>query len=121
MNPFTVIDRQHRWRPDIGIFVNGLPLCVIDLKNAADEDATIWSVYAQVQTPMLSLEVQKEVVAEIEGHSKEIERLKGVITSQEKNIQKAIARAWCEDSESANGVPSSQPGATPQKPSPQNP
>jgi type I restriction enzyme R subunit len=68
VNPFTVIDRQHSRRPDIGVFVNGLPLCVIDLKNAADEDAMIWSAYAQVQTPTLPLEVQKEVVAETEDH-----------------------------------------------------
>jgi type I restriction enzyme R subunit len=39
----------HR-RPDIVVFVNGLPLGLIELKNAADEDATIWSAYAQLQT-----------------------------------------------------------------------
>jgi type I restriction enzyme, R subunit len=32
------------------VFVNGLPLGLIELKNAADEDATIWSAYAQLQT-----------------------------------------------------------------------
>ena len=32
------------------VFVNGLPLGPIELKNAADEDATIWSAYAQIQT-----------------------------------------------------------------------
>ena len=32
------------------VFVNGLPLALIELKNAADEDATIWSAYAQLQT-----------------------------------------------------------------------
>ncbi|MCW5556840.1 MAG: type I restriction endonuclease subunit R [Verrucomicrobiae bacterium] len=37
-------------RPDIVVFVNGLPLALIELKNAADEDATIWSAYAQLQT-----------------------------------------------------------------------
>ncbi len=39
----------HR-RPDLVVFVNGLPLGLIELKNAADEDATIWSAYAQLQT-----------------------------------------------------------------------
>ena len=37
-------------RPDIVIFVNGLPLAVIELKNAADENATIWSAFNQLQT-----------------------------------------------------------------------
>jgi type I restriction enzyme R subunit len=37
-------------RPDIVIFINGLPLGVIELKNAADENATIWSAYNQLQT-----------------------------------------------------------------------
>ncbi|MBK8477255.1 MAG: type I restriction endonuclease subunit R [Opitutaceae bacterium] len=50
VNQFTVIEGQHNRRPDIIVFVNGLPLGVIELKNAADEDATIWSAYAQLQT-----------------------------------------------------------------------
>ena len=32
------------------LFVNGLPLAVIELKNAADEDATIWTAFQQLQT-----------------------------------------------------------------------
>lgn len=50
VNQFTVIEGQHNRRPDIVVFVNGLPLGVIELKNAADEDATIWSAYKQLQT-----------------------------------------------------------------------
>ena len=50
VNQFTVIEGQHNRRPDIVVFVNGLPLTLIELKNAADEDATIWSAYAQLQT-----------------------------------------------------------------------
>jgi len=50
VNQFTVIEGQQNRRPDIVIFVNGLPLGLIELKNAVDEDATIWSAYAQVQT-----------------------------------------------------------------------
>ena len=42
-------DRNTR-RPDIVLFVNGLPLGVIELKNAADEDATIWTAWRQLQT-----------------------------------------------------------------------
>jgi type I restriction enzyme R subunit len=50
VNQFTVIEGQHNRRPDIVVFVNGLPLGLIELKNAADEEATIWSAYAQLQT-----------------------------------------------------------------------
>lgn len=50
VNQFTVIEGQHNRRPDIVIFINGLPLGVIELKNPADEDTTIWSAYAQLQT-----------------------------------------------------------------------
>ena len=37
-------------RPDMVIFVNGIPLVVIELKNPADEKATIWSAFNQLQT-----------------------------------------------------------------------
>ncbi len=50
VNQFTVIEGKHNRRPDIVVFVNGLPLGLIELKNAADEGATIWSAYAQLQT-----------------------------------------------------------------------
>src|ERR1700733_3957148 len=50
VNQFTVIEGQHNRRPDIVIFLNGLPLGLIELKNAADEDADIWPAYRQLQT-----------------------------------------------------------------------
>lgn len=50
VNQFTVIENKHNRRPDIVMFVNGLPLVVIELKNAADENATIWTAYNQLQT-----------------------------------------------------------------------
>jgi type I restriction enzyme R subunit len=50
VNQFTVIEGHHNRRPDIVIFLNGLPLGVIELKNAADEGATIWSAFQQLQT-----------------------------------------------------------------------
>ena len=43
VNQFTVAEGQHTRRPDVVLFVNGLPLAVIELKNAADENATVWS------------------------------------------------------------------------------
>jgi len=50
VNQFTVTEQKHTRRPDVVLFVNGLPLAVIELKNAADEDATIWSAWQQLQT-----------------------------------------------------------------------
>lgn len=50
VNQFTVVEGAHNRRPDIVVFLNGLPLGVIELKNAADEDATIWSAFNQLQT-----------------------------------------------------------------------
>lgn len=50
INQFTVIENAHNKRPDIVLFVNGLPLVVIELKNAADENATIQSAFRQIET-----------------------------------------------------------------------
>ena len=50
VNQFTVIENKHNRRPDVVLFVNGLPLGVIELKNPADEDATIKKAWQQLQT-----------------------------------------------------------------------
>ncbi len=50
VNQFTVVENKHERRLDVVLFVNGLPLAVIELKNAADEDATIWTAFNQLQT-----------------------------------------------------------------------
>lgn len=55
VNQFTVIEGQNNRRPDIVVFVNGLPLAVIELKNAADEEATIWDAFNQFQTYKLQI------------------------------------------------------------------
>ncbi len=47
---FTVIENRNNRRPDIVIFVNGFPLGVFELKNLADENATIRDAYQQFQT-----------------------------------------------------------------------
>ena len=49
-NQFTVIENGINKRPDIILFMNGLPLVIIELKNPADENATIRSAYRQLQT-----------------------------------------------------------------------
>ena len=50
VNQFTVTESRSTRRPDVVLFVNGLPLGVIELKNPADEDATIWTAWQQLQT-----------------------------------------------------------------------
>ena len=50
VNQFTIIEGSQNKRPDIILFVNGLPLVVIELKNATDENATLKSAYNQLQT-----------------------------------------------------------------------
>ena len=46
VNQFTVTENRNTRRPDVVLFVNGLPMGVIELKNPADEDATIWTAWA---------------------------------------------------------------------------
>ena len=50
VNQYTVVEDQHERRPDVVLFINGLPIAVIELKNAATENATIWSAFNQLQT-----------------------------------------------------------------------
>ena len=55
VNQLTVVENKHERRPDIVMFVNGLPLGIIELKNPADEDATIWTAWRQLQTYKVEL------------------------------------------------------------------
>jgi type I restriction enzyme R subunit len=50
VNQFTVVENGKNKRPDVLLFVNGLPLVLMELKNAADEKASIRSAYKQVET-----------------------------------------------------------------------
>ena len=50
VNQFTIKGPKHTRRPDIVLFVNGLPLVLLELKNPADENADIWKAYDQIQT-----------------------------------------------------------------------
>jgi type I restriction enzyme R subunit len=49
-NQFTVIENHQNKRPDIILFINGLPLVVIEIKNPADENATVKTAYQQLDT-----------------------------------------------------------------------
>ena len=50
VNQYTILENNQNKRPDILLFVNGIPLVVIELKNAADENATMESAFNQIQT-----------------------------------------------------------------------
>jgi len=50
INQFSIKGAHHTRRPDIILFVNGLPLVLVELKNPADEKADIWKAYDQIQT-----------------------------------------------------------------------
>lgn len=50
VNQFTVSGTKGLRRPDVIVFINGLPLAVLELKNPADKNADIWSAYQQLQT-----------------------------------------------------------------------
>jgi type I restriction enzyme R subunit len=50
VNQFTVTEGGHNRRLDVVVFLNGLPIAVLELKNAASENATIWNAFQQLQT-----------------------------------------------------------------------
>jgi len=50
VNQYTIIENNRNCRPDILLFINGIPLVVIELKNAADENATVRKAFEQIQT-----------------------------------------------------------------------
>ena len=50
VNQYTIIENNQNKRPDVLLFINGIPLVVIELKNAADENATVRKAFDQIQT-----------------------------------------------------------------------
>lgn len=85
VNQFTIIEERSNRRPDIILFVNGLPLVLIELKNPADPNATIWSAFNQFGT------YQKEIPSifrfnEILIISDGLEARAGTITSKEERF-----------------------------------
>ncbi|MCU0662786.1 MAG: type I restriction endonuclease subunit R [Myxococcota bacterium] len=86
VNQFTVIEGGRKRRPDIVVFVNGLPLAVLELKNAAAENATIWSAFQQLQTYKAELGaffVFNEVLVISDG----LEARLGTISSNKERFQ----------------------------------
>jgi type I restriction enzyme R subunit len=50
VNQFTIIENGNNRRPDLLVFLNGLPISIFELKNPAEEKADIWKAYSQIQT-----------------------------------------------------------------------
>ncbi|ETR68030.1 MAG: hypothetical protein OMM_04809 [Candidatus Magnetoglobus multicellularis str. Araruama] len=50
VNQFTIVENNNNKRPDLIVFINGLPLIVFELKNAENEKTTVESAYKQIQT-----------------------------------------------------------------------
>jgi len=50
VNQLTITEGSHKRRPDVVVLLNGLPIAILELKNAASENATIWSAFQQLQT-----------------------------------------------------------------------
>lgn len=50
INQMTIIENKNNRRPDIIVFVNGLPLALIELKNISDTNTDIWKAYEQIET-----------------------------------------------------------------------
>src|SRR5207249_12069067 len=72
-------------RPDVILFVNGFPLLILELKNLADEDATIWTAFSQFQTykdQLPTLFRYNEILVISDG----IEARAGTITSEKERF-----------------------------------
>src|SRR3989454_916016 len=85
VNQFTVVENNIERRPDVVLFVNGIPLLILELKNLADEDATIWTAYDQFQTyteQLPSLFRYNEILVISDG----IEARAGTITSEKERF-----------------------------------
>ncbi|MFH1505984.1 MAG: type I restriction endonuclease subunit R [archaeon] len=50
INQFTIIENNINRRPDVILFINGIPLVLFEIKNPADEKATIWKAFSQLET-----------------------------------------------------------------------
>ena len=85
VNQFTILENNNNRRPDIILFINGLPLVVIELKNPADENATIWTAFNQLETyksQIPSLFSYNEILVISDG----IEARAGTITSNKERF-----------------------------------
>ena len=102
VNQFTVTENQNTRRPDIILFLNGLPLGVIELKNPTDEDSTIGSAWQQLQTyqaELPALFAMNEILVVSDGLEARIGAL-------------GAGREWFQAWRTFGGEVSSDPGQT---------
>lgn len=86
VNQLTVTEGGHNRRPDVVVFLNGLPIAVLELKNAASENATIWNAFQQLQTykqELPSLFVFNELLVISDG----LEARIGTLSSNKERFQ----------------------------------
>ena len=84
VNQFTVQGTRQPRRPDIVVFINGIPLSVIELKSPADENADIWKAFLQLQTyknEIAELFVSNEALVISDGYTA---RLGSLTASEER-------------------------------------
>ena len=109
VNQLTIAEGGHTRRPDVVVFLNGLPIAVLELKNAASGNATVWNAFQQLQTykdELPSLFVFNELLVVSDG----LEARIGTLSSNRerflpwRTIEGGSARA--ENSFAARGSPS---------------
>ena len=86
INQMTIIENKNNRRPDVIVYVNGLPLAVIELKNPADSETDIWDAFNQLQTykkEIPSLFNFNEVLVISDGFNTRV----GSLTSDEERYQ----------------------------------
>jgi len=86
VNQLTITEDGHNRRPDLLMFLNGLPFAVIELKNADSENATIWNAFQQLQTykeQLPSLFVFNELLVISDG----LEARIGTLSSNKERFQ----------------------------------
>ena len=72
VNQFIVTEGNHNRRPDLVVFLNGLPIAVIELKDPTDERADVWKAFREIQEKkrdVPSLFVYNEILAISDGDS----------------------------------------------------
>ncbi|HEY3332006.1 MAG TPA: type I restriction endonuclease subunit R [Capsulimonadaceae bacterium] len=85
INQFTIFERSNR-RPDILLFVNGLPLAIIELKNLADANATVkgaWNQLQKYKSEIPTLFAYNEIMVASDGGT----ALAGTITADWERFQ----------------------------------
>ena len=107
VNQFTVVEAGENRRPDVVLFVNGLPLVLLELKNPDDETADIWSAFNQLQT----YKTQDPGALRVQRAARRLERRRSAARDRSRrdasgscaggrSTARALARRTCQNSRS---------------------